>query len=70
MLPGDGAPDAAPTIYTTTGEVLAAWRAAERRLEELVPDGPEWRRLEAEIAGFRDEYRRLFEIRAREVGSN
>jgi hypothetical protein len=48
-----------PTKVYTVGQVLAAWRAAERRLESLSPDTAEWAAARAEIETFRVEYRRL-----------
>ena len=54
--------ESAPTVYTA-GEILAAWRAAERRLVALPPGSPEQAAAEAEIASFRERYQRLFPAR-------
>lgn len=54
--------DAPPKVFTA-GQILAAWRAAERRLEELAEGGAERIAVEAEIAGFRERYQRLFPAR-------
>ena len=48
---------------TTAGEILSAWRAAERRLVELPAMSPERDALETEIAAFRARYQRLFPAR-------
>jgi hypothetical protein len=47
-----------PRMYTLGG-MLSAWRAAERRLEQVVPGSEEWAAAEAEIAYFRTEYHRV-----------
>lgn len=44
------------------GEVLAAWRAAERSLEDLEPGSPESEAVQAEIKALRDRYQDLFEL--------
>ena len=49
----------APSRMYAVGDILAAWRAAERTLTELDPDSVEWAAAQASIAHFRDEYRRL-----------
>jgi PAS domain S-box-containing protein len=49
------------TSVYTTGDVLAAWRDAERRLETLTPDNPEWQERQADIAYYRERYQLLFE---------
>ena len=49
-----------PTAIFTGGQVLAAWRAAERRLATLAPDSPEIRAVESEIEHFRTLYQGLF----------
>ena len=54
----------APRIVFTVGHVLSEWRAAERRLEELHPDSPDWESVRADIELFRAEYRRLFETQS------
>ncbi len=53
-------PDA---VFASAGQALAAWRAAERRLEELLPGSPDWERVQQEVASLRGEYRRLFQAR-------
>jgi len=50
-------------VFSSAGQALTAWRTAERRLEDLVPGGVEWERVQAEVALLRSEYRRLFEAR-------
>ncbi len=50
--------DAPPRIYAV-GEVLAAWRAAERTLDQLEPGSEDWEEAQATITRFRDDYRRL-----------
>jgi hypothetical protein len=47
-----------PRTYTV-GTVLSAWRAAERKLETVVPGSEEWRSAQAEIEYFRSEYQRV-----------
>ena len=56
-------PDApsAPTVLYTAGDVLAAWRAAERRLEALGDDDPERHAILADIAEFRERYQQVFQ---------
>ncbi len=55
--------ESAPTKLFTLGEVLGAWRAAERRLESIPPDAPEWAALQSELHQLRDQYQQLFEAR-------
>lgn len=50
-----------PTELYTVGRVLAAWRAAERKLAEVTPDSDEGRALQARIGQLRADHRRLFE---------
>jgi PAS domain S-box-containing protein len=50
-----------PTSVYTAGDVLAAWRAAERRLETLPDDAPERPAIMADIDGFRERYQLLFQ---------
>jgi PAS domain-containing protein len=54
-------PVAQPTVLFTTGDVLAAWRAAERRPERLLPDDAEALAIEADIREFREGYQALFD---------
>jgi len=56
--------DAPPVLYTA-GQVLAEWRAAERRLAAIVEGSPEWTAVSDEIEVFRQRYHALFERRAR-----
>jgi hypothetical protein len=49
----------APSRMYAVGDILAAWRAAERTLAELDPESEEWAAAQAAIAHFRGEYRRL-----------
>jgi len=55
------APTEAPPAVYTAGEVLSAWRAAERRLETLTPQSTEWTRAAAEVDELRDRYQQLFQ---------
>lgn len=48
-------------VFASAGDVLSAWRAAERRLNEVGPDSPDARVLHEQISVFRAEYRRFFE---------
>ncbi len=59
MEPVDGPTDAPPTVYTA-GQMLAAWRAAERRLAEIPEGSAEWRSVHHEIDVFRSRYHELF----------
>jgi PAS domain-containing protein len=52
-------PVSEPPRSYTLGAVLSAWRAAERELAELAPNGREWTAVQAEIDHFRTEYQRL-----------
>ena len=54
-----------PTIFVSAGDVLAAWRATERRLETLSPESSEAKAAQSEIQFFRDEYQRLASPKAR-----
>ena len=47
-----------PRMYTI-GAVLSAWRAAERKLENIVSGSEEWKAAQAEIDYFRAEYQRV-----------
>jgi hypothetical protein len=49
----------APSRMYAVGDILAAWRAAERTLAQLDPESNEWAAAQAAIAHFRGEYRRL-----------
>ena len=51
---------AAPPIVFTGGDVIARWRAAERRLDEVAPGSPEATAIEAEIDHLRGLYQGLF----------
>ena len=62
LEPASAPVDAAPKLFTA-GEILAAWRAAERRLVELSPTSPDRALVEDEIAAFRERYQRLFPAR-------
>jgi len=55
--------DAPPLLYTA-GQVLAEWRAAERRLAAIVEGSPEWTAVSDEIEVFRRRYHALFDRRA------
>ena len=54
-----GSTDSAPRLYTA-GQVLAEWRAAERRLSVLQPGHPDYDRVQADIESFRTRYQELF----------
>jgi PAS domain-containing protein len=54
----------APPLLYTAGEVLAEWRAAERRLAAIVEGTPEWMAVTDEIDVFRQRYHALFDRRA------
>jgi PAS domain-containing protein len=49
-----------PASWFTIGQILSTWRAAERRLEAVVPGSPEWDAIQVEIEAFREQYQRLF----------
>ena len=58
-----------PTLYTA-GQVLAEWRAAERRMITIPPDTAEWHDTQAQIEDtqaqidtFRQRYQELFKRR-------
>ena len=55
------APVEAPQVLYTAGQVLAHWRAAERRLAEIPEDSDEWRAVMQEIDTFRSRYHALFD---------
>jgi PAS domain-containing protein len=61
MEPVDGSPDAAPVVYTA-GQVLAEWRAAERRLQKIPEGSAEWRAIHRDIDLFRRRYQEIFKI--------
>ena len=54
----------APPVLYTAGQVLAEWRAAERRLAAIVEGSPEWQAVSEEIEVFRRRYQALFEQRS------
>jgi PAS domain-containing protein len=58
-----------PSTLYTMGRVLSAWRAAEKRLEEVPPGSAEWIRTQAEVDAFREEYRRRFDERLKQSDS-
>lgn len=57
------APLEQPTAIYTAGQVLAEWRAAERRMAEVPRDSEEGRRIQAEIEVFRRRYQDVFRSR-------
>jgi PAS domain-containing protein len=59
LSPIQGEPVAPATMYTV-GSVMREWRAAERKLAELVPGTPAWARTRGEIDLLRDRYQELF----------
>jgi hypothetical protein len=50
-----------PSVVYTAGQVLAEWRAAERRLAEIPEGSAEWRAVSREIELFRARYHALFD---------
>jgi hypothetical protein len=52
-----------PTTKVSIGEVLTAWRAADRELNEILEDSPDWLRVHAKVTGLRAEYQGLFDER-------
>lgn len=50
------------TVYTA-GQVLAEWRAAERRMVEIPPASAEWHHAQAQIEIFQKRYQELFKGR-------
>lgn len=59
LMRAPGSTEAATSLYTA-GEVLAQWRAAERRLETLTPGSPELEDVQSDIEVFRARYQELF----------
>ncbi len=59
LAPTDSPPDE-PIVVHTMGNILSAWRFAERRLVEVPEGSAEWEQLRAEVERWRSEYRRLF----------
>ncbi len=55
-----GAPTDAPPVVYTAGEVLAEWRAAERRLDAIPEGTAEWRAVRHDIDVFRRRYQAMF----------
>ena len=55
----------APPVLYTAGQVLAEWRAAERRLAAIAEGSAEWDAVSAEIDAFRRRYHALFDQRGR-----
>jgi hypothetical protein len=53
----------APPVVYTAGQVLAEWRAAERRLAAIPEGSEEWRTVSEEIDVFRRRYHALFDQR-------
>jgi hypothetical protein len=60
VLEAVGGATEAPPIVFTGGEVIARWRAAERRLETLEEGSPEAASVQAEIDHLRGLYQGLF----------
>jgi PAS domain-containing protein len=60
MEPVDAPLDTAPVVYTA-GQVLAEWRAAERRLTEIPEGSAEWRAIHRDIDLFRKRYQEKFQ---------
>lgn len=59
LMRAPGSTEAATSLYTA-GEVLAQWRASERRLETLTPGSPELEDVQSDIVVFRTRYQELF----------
>jgi PAS domain S-box-containing protein len=57
------APTADPSVVFTASGVLAEWRAAERRLEAVPADSPEWAAAKTQVEALRERYQRIFEAR-------
>jgi len=55
-----GAPIDAPPVVYTAGQVLAEWRAAERRLDAIPEGTAEWRAVRHDIDVFRRRYQAMF----------
>ncbi len=58
------APVERPPVVYSAGEVLAEWRAAERRMTEVPTDSPEGRRIKRQIETFRSRYADVFRARS------
>ena len=52
-----------PTTKVSISEVLTAWRAADRDLNDILEASPDWPRVHAEVLGLRAVYHRLFDER-------
>jgi PAS domain S-box-containing protein len=55
-----GDPTEAPPVVYTAGQVLAEWRAAERRLDAIREGTAEWRAVRHDIDVFRRRYQAMF----------
>jgi PAS domain-containing protein len=55
------APVEEPPVIFTAGDVLQAWRAAERRLATLAEGSSEWKAVTDDIESFRARYQEVFE---------
>jgi PAS domain S-box-containing protein len=58
-----------PSRVFAGGEMIAAWRDAERRLADLEPGSPEWVSVTDEIDSFRSTYQGLFGSREASTAS-
>lgn len=63
MIEPVAGPTQQPATVYTAGQVLAEWRAAERRMIAIPPDTAEWHDAQAEIDTFRQRYQELFKLR-------
>jgi len=52
-------PTAKSRIYTV-GDVLARWRAADRQLQRLATDSPDYQDVREEVEDLRAQYQRIF----------
>jgi hypothetical protein len=55
--------DSRQTRVYTLGDVLGRWRAAERALETVMIDSPDYATIRAEVEDLRAQYQRLFDTR-------
>jgi PAS domain-containing protein len=68
LQPVDASPDETSEVFTI-GQVLARWRAAERRLEQVAPDAPESADIRSDIEALRRLHTRLFDAKQGDAAS-